>query len=395
MKYRFIKLMLLCCSTAFLITSCGINKTIETEANQVQPTVYRSETPWLKKTHTTTPTLRKTRTPFPKRPTKTSTISPSPTVTVAPVIKKITRIAPDPSDDRFVSTAFWPKDGRKIQYLLTDDSQNRFDWYEYDFQSGSSVAIAPLIPYDPQVWKVLNVTDPKKEGYDPILMGYVSPSGNYLIYPQYLRQSANSGEAQTNIWIASKDGKIRHKIIHTSIYSGITQAVWVANEQQVIFDVTTHGGDIYIADTKTGALVNFSQLTENKASATNDWRVSPEGDLIAASYGDITYIFSLDGKVAYEFYEYAENISWTPNGENICYLTYVAPLQKDNFLPLRAKQSYHCYNLKSDKIISLLDVQGLKGLEKRGFSINGSVQVSNDLKKILSSYFVLWLIELY
>jgi hypothetical protein len=236
---------------------------------------------------------------------------------------RIEKIAPATGEAGTIYLADWSVDGESIAYLMKTYSSSEDRWYEFQVSTHSNQRIDPIIQYDPTIWKSLGLTNPQDQGYDPVVQGYISPSGHNLLVPVNLGEFSESRESDstTQIWLITDDGDKRKVLLQMGMYASISRAYWPQDETTIIFDVTTFGGDIYIYDLEKQNLTNFSDLTHHQAQSLNaGWYVSPMRDQIAIPTSDeLTRIFTLDGKVFREIPEYAVSPSWTPDQKHVCY----------------------------------------------------------------------------
>jgi hypothetical protein len=311
---------------------------------------------------------------------------PSPTDSQKEKIK-IDKIVPLPSEDGTVFLAEWSVDGERIDYLLKPYSNAEGQWYEYQVSTHSNQVIDAIIHYDPSIWKSLNLTNPQDEGYDPLVQGYISPSGHNLIAPVNsssgeFYESENQGPA-TQIWLITEDGRSR-KLLLQPMRGSVSRVYWSPDEKKVIFDVTTFGGDIYVYDLEKQSLTNLSEVSQYQAlSSISGWFVSSERDQVAIPTSDaLTRIFTLDGKVSREIPEFAVNPTWTPDQKHICY--WKDPLL-DRVDPRSINQremALHCYDIQTQKIEQLLNESEIHRLPDYPDS-KWKFIISSDLHKIV------------
>jgi len=232
------------CFIFFLILMTSCNEIRNILPGGQTPTVRLSPiftaTPPLIPTFTVTPLLTPTFTASPMISNETIVLSTMPaTETGNQSIKHVTQINPDPSLGISQEIPpYWSSDENEIIFLTqTFDQQPSYHWNVYDLISQSTHEIPPPIQNNPQIWRALGVRDPQEEGYDPLMQGYISPSGKHLIYPVYIKDLTLPDNFQTQIWISARDGSHRKKLIQTLMYSSISRAVWINDEKQVIFDL--------------------------------------------------------------------------------------------------------------------------------------------------------------
>jgi hypothetical protein len=279
---------------------------------------------------------------------------PTPTVSQEENIK-IEKIIPSPSENGTVFLADWSADGERIDYLLKSYSNEEGRWYEYQISTHFNKGIDAIIHYDPSIWKSLNLTNPQDQGYDPLVQGYISPSGHNLIAPV----NSNSGEfyesenqgPPTQIWLITEDGRTR-KLLLQPKHGSVSSVYWSPDEKTVIFDVTTFGGDIYVYDLEKQSLTNLSEISHYQAlSSITGWYISPERDQVAIPVSDeLTRVFTLDGKVLYEIPEFAVYPAWSPDQQHVCYWRDHL-LDHDDPLSIGGREmAFHCYDAQTQEI---------------------------------------------
>lgn len=357
-------------------------------------------------------TLTGTAVPVPK---KTVTLKPDviETLTLSPNENNLLPPFPTPCNPTFVSLdltnndsrimlnklpdAYWTENGSSIDYSLQISGQDTLPkWYQYHLETEKTDLIPPLFIDDKNIWDRFGIPAPYRQGLKPQEWHYISPSGQWIIYPIYIPEpekiDSEYQKGKTQIWISSFDGSNKRKIFDFDTI-GILFANWTKDESEVAFTFSTMGGsDLLIAKVKNGNAVHLNNLA-GSGFIEGKWWLSPDGEKIAFSVGYTQLaVYFLNAKntqlidgVGNTEYGFDTDLSWANDSEKIFYFW-------DG-----ETRSIRVYDLRNKSTNTILDESILKKVfQEKGENFNiRNFKISPDEKKVL---FVgsnkLWIVKL-
>lgn len=251
------------------------------------PTLRPSETPTANPTVSPTPTRTAT-------VTRSPSPTPSATLTLPSNVSGWNLVRQPGEPARRVGGVWWSQDGGELLYALAPPASGYLlEWWSYDVNSRSSARLrSPNFSFA-QAWEKAQVGYPR--AVDPFseLLGYVSPEGTKLIYP-----NAGFSGVFTNpnyIYVIYPDGQSRQRILGPTYRGTVERAVWIDFETRVLFDY--HYQDravIYLADLVSGRTKTLVELTNNQS----EWSVSPDEEYLLVPQDGRSQLLPLKEKQA-------------------------------------------------------------------------------------------------
>lgn len=341
------------------------------------------------------PPVTLTRTPSPL-PSHTPSAIIQPTVTATPTVRwevQVIEIIPaiehvESEQVHLVNSASFIGETKAAYSFEREGSDSSLYWSGYDLSTRSEISTTAPINYDETFWQRNHI---QKIAFHPELDGHFSPSGKYVIY--YVGYgSAFDQNSKMEVWIAETRGQRKFKIAefgNGSLY--ISQAAWVKDESQVIFDTAYEGPSaFYLADIPTRKTVPLSDVISNFDGVTEEeWKLSPDGKTLAVvDWGRRLVLLSLETETLKVVEEFGGTWpTWSADGKRLYY--WWGP-NKEAWYQV---DEVRVYDLSTEAIATVVDklslVRGFRDFEGDNINIASEYYlgegyaVSNDAEQLL------------
>jgi hypothetical protein len=313
------KLNLIClwAAVALFLAACSTNPPIVS-------TLSFTSTPIAASTHLPTATLshRPTITPASviasKAPSKPSA-TPTPSFSVRPI----------ELGENFAETALWSDDGKTIYYAFRPrySSDEALNWAAYDVATSATHTISLPLKYDQRIWKWLNI-EPPQSGWYPELQGFVSPSGERVVYGvsrggcSPIATCDPNDPPRVEVWQGNVAARNKTKVGEIPHGGGIYEVIWFDNESKVALNLNWETTYSCIADLETGVITPVEQLG-NIRILESIWStgVSPDGKILTAINGAELWLINLPDGKAVKIDEPVNYAHWSKDGQTLYYET--------------------------------------------------------------------------
>ena len=271
-----------------------------------------------------------TLTPAPSLPPSPSpTLTPSFTPGAVPVSlpKESVTIYHPNGGGRHVVTVQWSGNGQQIFYALSPlPDEYLLKWYLFSLNTqGTRSVLSPLQSYI-EKWSALGLGYPDNFSQATELLGYVSPGGKYLLFPN--AGFPNIVTIPNYIYLISSESGLREPILGPTFAGTVGKASWIDLGEQVIFDYRYADGVlIYLSKVRTGKTFTFADLRgDPKMNA--EWSLAPNQSVVFLPARGTSQIVSLSAAPLYTFEtphgvinprwaSYSQAIYYWENGSNL------------------------------------------------------------------------------
>ena len=240
-------------------------------------------------------TATESATPTEPPPTATSTATAPPTVTPpaptpastsTPVDTGLITGLTETIVDNPIDAVFWADDGSYVAIAMrelepsTGIATSTLDWAAYYPLTNTVAMIASPLAYDRSVWQRLHIPDPTRQMVLPELRGWVSPTGQHVIFTLSNTNDCFAAEGKTLIWLADLGSDQRRQLAERYACGSILQAAWLNDESAVVFDFGYEGPrELWLAEVNSGSLTLLDKLTGRPVATDAYWTLSSTGQL--------------------------------------------------------------------------------------------------------------------
>ena len=277
-------------------------------------------------------------------PLSTATFTPSLTPSPTPLVKDSVLVYRPDHEARSVVTVRWADNNRQIYYALSPiHDEYLLKWNSFDLSTqGSRPIISPFPAYMDE-WAALGLGYPDNSKIYSELLGFASPTGKYLIFPN--AGFPNIFTNPNNIYLIPAESGDRDQILGPTFRGTVGKVYWLDYESMAVFDYRFSGGVlIFLTDLRSKITRTLVDLTGTSPSNT-DWSVAPNQSVIFLPAQGTSQIISLTSKPIYTFQtprgvvnpvwaRYSQAIYFWENGSNLLKRYYLGSEEVETVLAL-------------------------------------------------------------
>lgn len=300
-------------------------------------------------------------------PTYTPTPLPSPTSSLADslVVYRPDKNGPD------VAAVAWNEDGTQLTYALSPlGDQYLLQWHSFDASTQDSRPLASPAAGSVSLWAQLGLGYPTRSAPYSELMGYVSLTGKYLIFP-----NAGFPSVFTNpnyIYVIETESQLRIPVLGPTFRGTVDKVDWISHDTQAIFDYRyERGREIFITNLRSGITTTLADLPGPAGEQAKDWQLSPNESAILIPAAGVSQIISLAGKPLYTLDTPGGMLApaWSQTSQSVYFWS-------------GADSRLVYYSLGSQAILPVLELQDLVASAPVAPTVGMPFAISPDLKKI-------------